>query len=61
MYDGHMRKHPHPAQRQAVTIARVEADRWVPERSLNGPRCCPEYAVWTLGPSRARSKKPVLR
>lgn len=56
-----MRKHPHPAQPKALTIARVDADRWVPERSLNGPRRCPEYAVWSLGPSRAGSKKPVLR
>lgn len=56
-----MRKHPHPAQRKAVTIARVDADRWVPEPSLSGPRHCPEYAVWNMGPSRSHAKKLVAR
>jgi hypothetical protein len=59
-----MRKHP--AKRQApsslqvptLTIGRVDRSRWEPEPSLNGPRHCPEYAIWTLGPSR---RKTALR
>jgi hypothetical protein len=55
-----MRKHP-SHKRQALTLARVDDDRWQPEAALSGPRRCPEYAVWKLGPSRGeRAKKLVV-
>lgn len=56
-----MRKHPSQRKAQsALTLARVDEDRWQPEASLSGPRNCPEYAVWKLGPSREYRKKLVV-
>jgi hypothetical protein len=58
-YDEAMRKHSR--RREApLTLARVDDDRWQPEAALSGPRRCPEYAVWKVGPSRERKKLVLL-